>query len=417
MNHAVDHQFVECDEQAKASDATHRAIKFRPQMLARIHAFEPGRDFARRFVGAALVLRTMRTERIPIGFNILAALQHRLDRAMHQEVRIAADRRGEVCVLFIRETKVADVVRVVLRLLHRAQHDAGNQLCIGAALDQLRKPGVVLGLRIVTATERQPHTAEKLTQIFQLRRCRPGVNAVQRGMLVRLQISSRTDVGGEHAFLNQLVRIIAHHGNDALDAPALVEQHLRFHRLELDGAALTACGEQGVINLFQRLQMRHQVLTRRFLALFRRRAIWLGQYRSDLGVSETRMRVHYCGVKLVALDLARCADHHVAGHHQAVYCGIERAQPVGQLLRQHRNHAARKIDRGRALTRIRVQGLAGNHVVADIGNGDDQAERLAFLFAVHRIVEIARIFTVNRHQWQRGEIDPAGVISFAQRLG
>ena len=80
---------------------------------------------------------------------------------------------------------------------------------------------------------------------------------------------------------------------------------------------------------------------------------------------------------------------------------IERAQPVGELLRQHRNHTTREINRGTALKRIDIQGVVGFDVMTDVGNGDDQtvALRAADLdwLAIDGVIKVARIFTINRH--------------------
>ena len=54
--------------------------------------------------------------------------------AVHDEVRVAADRRGEVAVRRAREAGVAEVARVVARLLERAQHERRERLPAAAGL-------------------------------------------------------------------------------------------------------------------------------------------------------------------------------------------------------------------------------------------------------------------------------------------
>ena len=61
---------------------------------------------------------------------------------MHQQVGIAADRRGEVRVLLERETEVADIGLLIHRLSQRANHQALEQQTVGPrgqALHQLAK--------------------------------------------------------------------------------------------------------------------------------------------------------------------------------------------------------------------------------------------------------------------------------------
>ncbi len=59
--------------------------------------------------------------------------------------------------------------------------------------------------------------------------------------------------------------------------------------------------------------------------------------------------------------------------HQAVDVRVQRTQAVGQRLGQHRNDAAREVHAGAALERVFVQRVAGTHVVADVGDGHQQA--------------------------------------------
>src|SRR5690606_40322600 len=104
-------------------------------------------------------------------------------------------------------------------------------------------------------------------------------------------------------------------------------------------------------------------------------------------------------------------NDHVAHQHQAVDIGIERTDTVRQGLGQHGNDPPREIHAGSALERIGVDGIAGAHVMADVGDGDQQSPtRAATLFsaqvdrdAEHRIVEVACVFTVDRDE---GVIEP-----------
>jgi hypothetical protein len=175
------------------------------------------------------------------GRRVFLAGQHGLDRAMHQQVGIAADRRGEVGVVLVGQAEVADVVRAVHRLAQRAQHDRLQQLEIRARLDLLEQLGVVLGLRIVAAAQRQAELAEEgCAGSSAFPRTRRFVDAVEAGLLVLGQEIRGADVGRQHAFLDDAVGVVAHHRHDVLDLALVVEQHLRFGGLEIDRAALAA---------------------------------------------------------------------------------------------------------------------------------------------------------------------------------
>jgi hypothetical protein len=60
--------------------------------------------------------------------------QDRLDHAVHQQVRVAPDRAGEVRVGLVGQAEVAAVVRRVDRLLHGAQQHRADLLRVGPSL-------------------------------------------------------------------------------------------------------------------------------------------------------------------------------------------------------------------------------------------------------------------------------------------
>jgi hypothetical protein len=150
------------------------------------------------------------------------------------------------------------------------------------------------------------------------------------------------------------------------------------------------------------------------------------QDRGHFGVGQPRMRPHHRrGRTGRRRSPRRCRHEHVADHAQALDLGIERTQAVGQLLRQHRDHAAREVHRGRALVGVVVQRLARLDVVADVGDRHQQAPTLegrlptAALerLAVDGIVEVARVLAVDGDQRHVRQVDPPTAVDRAQALG
>ena len=217
----------------------------------------------------------------------------------------------------------------------------------------------------------------------------------------------RADVGGEHRLLDQLVRLGARARNDLLDPAVVVADDLGLGGLEVDRTAARPLLQERAVDLVQVQQVGHQVQT-----ALRLRAARVGKDRRHLGVGEARMRADHRRIELVRVDLAGGGDQHVGDHRQAFDVRVQRAQPVGELLRQHRDHAARKVDRGRALVGVGVERLAGLDVVADVGDRDDQAPAVVRLdaadlrrLAVDGVVEVARVLAVDRHQCHVGQVD------------
>ena len=145
----------------------------------------------------------------------------------------------------------------------------------------------------------------------------------------------------------------------------------------------------------------------------------LRQPLPDLGVGEAGARVHHRGIEAVLADLALGGDFHLADHAQPVDVGLERAELVGQRLRQHRYHAPREVDRRPALARVAVERVAVADVVRDVGDGDQQPVAAALALAVDGVVEVARGLAVDGDQRQRGQVDAVAAVrvaDFARQL-
>ncbi len=308
-------------------------------MLAHVAALEPGLDVARGFVGAALVGAAMGAGDLPrlelaaghqrrrrrraeaarlralgrlrqarllrrlalgaLADRIAAAVEQRLDDAMHEQVGIAPDRAREVRVGLVGEAEVADVLAGVDRLLHRAQQHLVDLLRVGPVLGR-RRDRLVLGRRRVVA-DRQAQ-AERLQVVLQQRlllRRRPFVDAIQRRVLGAGDEVGRADVGGEHRLLDQAMRFVPGPRNDLLDPAVLVADDLRLGGLEVDRAALQSRPQEGAVDVVEVEQMRHQRRPPRRLGAAR-----VGQDRRDLGVGEARRRADHRREELVRLDLA-----------------------------------------------------------------------------------------------------------------
>ena len=231
------------------------------------------------------------------------------------------------------------------------------------------------------------------------------MDAVRRRHVVRMQVLRRLDVRGDHAFLDQLVRVVTlqHAGLHDLALRAKHETH--FAGLELDRAAALARLGEDLEELVQALDVGQQRAdpAQRILARVVRDA--LADRVPDLGVGQARVRVHHRLVELRVGDLAVAVDLHVADEAQPVDLGIERADAVGQGLRQHRHDEAGEIDRRRPFRGLLVERRPGTHVMRDVGDRHDQAEAVAVGLAIHRVVEVLGVLAVDGDQRQLAQVD------------
>ena len=315
-------------------------------------------------------------------------------------------------VRLVGEPEVAAIFWRIHGLLERAQHHHLQQGRIGALLDLLQHLGVVLRGGLVAAGQLDAEPGEELAQRRDFLRRRWLMHAVERGMFVFGKELGGADVGCQHAFFDEAVRVGAHLGHDARDLAVLVELNARLHRLEVDRPTLAPRFQKRPENGVEMLQVRQELGELRpglFLALI--------EGGGDLGVGEAGVGIHHCRVETVALHLARGAHDHVAGHAQPIFVRHERAQAVAQLLRQHGNDPARKIDRVAAIEALGIERRAGVHIVGHVGDRHDQPEPFALRFAIDGVVEILGRLAVDGHERQFAQVHPPGEVLAPHRVG
>ena len=416
-------------------------------MLLHVLALQPGFHVPTGFVGAAFIGTAVQTSRLPWrAFNrllvasrarlrfgrcgLLAQAPHQLgvrlarerqgrqlvfgliqdgfDDTVRQQIRVAADRAGEVGVGRVRQAEVPTIGRRVDGLLHGAQQHGMNLQRVGTLLGGFGN-GLEFARRgVVTDADPQAARLEVIAQGFLFFWRRTFVDAKQPRVLALGNEIGTAHIGRQHGLLNQAVRHGARAWDDFFDAAVFVTDDLRFGGLKIDRTALLPRLQQRQVGAVQMQQIVHQ----RF-ALCRFRTAGVGQYRGHFGIGEAGVAPHPRGVELVGFDLAFRGDKHVANHAQALHLGIERAQSVGQFFRQHRYHAAREIDAGGTVVGIHIDRRTGFHVMADIGNGDQQAPALLRRtpastrgrLTVDGIVKIACILAIDGDQGDVGQVD------------
>jgi hypothetical protein len=189
--------------------------------------------------------------------GVLLGMDHAADRPVRQQVRVTTDRRGEVGVGLVIQAEVALVLGAVHRLAQRAQHHGLDQVEVRTILDARQQGLVILRRRAVLAfVQGQAQLAEEGAQFFQALRRRAVVHAVQRRDFVLLQEFGGGHVGRQHAFLDQLVRIVAHGRANFRDLALGTEDDPGFlgrSRHARDGPPAAPC------TAIQLLEVRHDI--------------------------------------------------------------------------------------------------------------------------------------------------------------
>ena len=272
------------------------------------------------------------------------------------------------------------------------------------------------GLGVITDRQTQAYGFEVVAQDFFFLGRRAFVHAEQAEMLALRYEVGAANIGCEHGFFNQAVRHVAGAGNDFFNPAVVVTDDLGLGGLEVHRTAFLARGQQRLVHSVQVQQMRQHGFAAGGFG-----AACVAQNGGDFRVRQARLAPHDCRIKLVGLHLAVHADEHIADHAQALDLGVERAQAVGEFFRQHGNHAAREIHAGGPVIGVDINRRTVFHIVAHIGNRDQQtpafdrafATAFADRLAVHGVVKITRIFTVNGDQGNIRQINPIGPVLLA----
>src|SRR5690554_167586 len=392
MHHAFNVDILEFDKQSEPGYRSHHAAVGLPNALKHVLTLEPGHYVTGCLISPALGNRYLGTygfqprqivrvnpglgQRPRSGTHHMLRLAPGADytahRTMIEQVGITANRRGKVGIGFIIQAKMANIVRTVLSLTQRAQHDSLDQVKIRPPTHLLQQAQIVLGRRqLLALVQAQAQGTQKTLQLLQLGLGRTIVNAIQAWQLVDMQEIRHRHIGAQHAFFNQLMSIVTLGWQDLGNLAIIAKHYIGFTGLEVDGATTLALPGQRLIQVIQLLQVGYQC----FAPLAGRLALSAAgalKYGADLIIGQTAMGADYCLIKFVIQDSSTARNLYLANHCQTVNIRVERAQTVGQCLWQHRNHALGKVDRVATLFSFSIQRRADLHIMRDISNSHIQ---------------------------------------------
>ena len=231
----------------------------------------------------------------------------------------------------------------------------------------------------------------ELLELLHLQDVRLLMDTIEAGAACAFQVGRDGLVRKQHEFLDQPVSDVAFERNDVFD-PALVHDHLGLVQIEIDRSAAPPGIVKDLKQIAHLFEHRHE------------RSVALQQLRIAIGQDAVHRRVRHPVVavddpvvKLVAYDAAMTIDFHQGRLDQAVDVGIQAAQPGGQLRGKHVNRTLGEIHRRTAFVRLAIQRAALAHVMRHVGDVNAKPEMtVRQLFERDRVVEIARVLTVDR---------------------
>ena len=322
---------------------------------------------------------------------------------MDDEVRVAPDRRGEVAVRGAREPRVPEVLRVVARLLERAQHERGKRLLatfgvrdvLAHALARLgRDPRRLLRRHVVGVGRRRSRDLDRRQLREQPRdreRLRPLVHAEERFAATPGQQAGHGLVREDHQLFDQRVRVRLGLEPRLLDAPVAVERERDLGT----GDPKRTARESPPPEL-----ERDRLCEPQPLGEVVRRVLAPCEDRFGLPVRQSLVRADHRPVERRLAGLQRAVEQHLDRDAQPVDVGPERARVVRELVRKHRSDEARDIDGQRAVCGPSIERRPRRHEPRHVGDVDPDADPVAFAPRGDRVVEVLRGLGVDRERQQ-----------------
>ena len=294
------------------------------------------------------------------------------------------------------QAEMAVILGGVFGLGLRAQHHFVHQR-FGIVSPDLRQHAIEQGgAQRAAFRERQIEGFEEFLQVMNLLERRFIVHPVNKRQRLLFKHFGGGDIGQNHKFFDQFVRIEPFRDDDAIDGAVGFQQDLALGNVEIERIALVARALDHRIGVVERLQDRSEQGAGGVVGPAVDRGL-------GLRVVQLGGRAHQNAMKAVRALAAVIADHHPHRQRAARFARHQRAQIVGDALGQHRHHAIGEIHRIAAHQRIAVERRSRPHIKCDVGDRDidDVAAlvvRIGIRLGVNRVVVILGVGRIDRDQ-------------------
>ena len=182
---------------------------------------------------------------------------------MHDQIGVAPDRRGEMRVAPQVQAEMAVILGGVFGLGLRAQHHFVHQRFGIVPLDLRQHVIEQRGAQRAAFRERQIEGFQKFLQIMNLLERRFIVHPIDKRQRLLFKHFGRRDVGQDHEFFDQLVRIQPLRHDDAIHGAVGLQQDLAFGNVEIERIAFVARALDDRIGVVERFEDRIEQGTRR----------------------------------------------------------------------------------------------------------------------------------------------------------
>ncbi|ODS03502.1 hypothetical protein AUC71_09280 [Methyloceanibacter marginalis] len=272
--------------------------------------------------------------------------------AMHDEIGVAANGRGEMGVAPQVETEMPEILRAVFGLGLAAQDHFADELRGGRG-PGLRENAIELS-RLERAGLGQVHAdgRKELAQRHELLLRGCVMHAIDQRRALGFERLGRGYVRLDHELFDEAMGVEPGRGRDGADLSLVVEQDLTLRQIEVERSPFGARQDEAGIGAPQRAQHRVEQ---------RPRGLVGPAVDGGLGllVAQACRRAHQRAEEAMTELSPASVENHAYGEAGAGDVFLQRAQIVRDALRQHRHHAIGEVDRVAALAGFLVEALPG----------------------------------------------------------
>ena len=176
--------------------------------------------------------------------------------AMHDQIGVAADRRGKMRIAPQVEAEMAVILGGVFSLGLGAQNHFIHQELGIVSLDLQQHPIEQGRPQRAAFGKRQIEGLQEFLQGMNLLECRLIVHAVDKRQRLLFKHLGRGDVGQDHELFDQFMRVEPLRHDHAIDGAVGLEENLALGQIEIERVALVACQFHKPIGCVKRLQDR-----------------------------------------------------------------------------------------------------------------------------------------------------------------
>ena len=242
----------------------------------------------------------------------------------------------------------------------------------------------------------------------QLDRLRVGalVDAVERVAAPAREQLGDGLVRGDHHLLDEHVRERLLLDPRALDAALAVEGELDLAALDAQRPAREAPVAEGARDLLGEAQRLLELVDGALVA---------GQDGLGVAVREALAAADEAPVEARLARLQAGAEEDLHGDAAAVLVRPQAAEIVGELVREHRRHAAGDVGGDAPLGGVAVERRARRDVGRDVGDVHPRAHAGLLSLEGQRVVEVLRALGVDREREEVPQVDPVRLVVRGER--